>query len=58
LILTPGVGAQGGKPGEAVAHGADFEIVGRAIYQSSDPKRSVERVRREINKRGSNSRKI
>jgi len=36
-ILSPGIGAQGGSPGDAVAAGADFEIVGRAIYRSADP---------------------
>ena len=37
LILTPGVGAQGGKPGSAIAAGADYEIIGRSIYQAKDP---------------------
>jgi orotidine-5'-phosphate decarboxylase len=36
-ILCPGIGAQGGKPGDAIASGADFEIVGRSIYRSKDP---------------------
>lgn len=37
LILAPGVGAQGGKPGSAIAAGADYEIIGRSIYQAEDP---------------------
>jgi uridine monophosphate synthetase len=37
LILTPGVGAQGGKPGSAIAAGADYEIIGRSIYQAKSP---------------------
>jgi orotidine-5'-phosphate decarboxylase len=36
-ILCPGIGAQGGVPGGAIASGADFEIVGRSIYQARDP---------------------
>lgn len=35
-ILSPGVGAQGGDPG-AIAGIVDGIIVGRAIYESSDP---------------------
>lgn len=37
LILSPGIGAQGGTPKEAVVAGADFLIVGRSIYQAEDP---------------------
>lgn len=37
LILSPGVGAQGGKPSDAIAAGADAIIVGRAIYEASNP---------------------
>ncbi len=37
LILAPGVGAQGGKPGSAIAAGADYEIIGRSIYQAKHP---------------------
>jgi orotidine-5'-phosphate decarboxylase len=36
-IITPGVGAQGGKATDALAAGADFIIIGRAIYNSPDP---------------------
>lgn len=43
-ILCPGIGAQGGKPGDAVANGADFEIVGRSIYDSDDPALAAERI--------------
>ncbi len=49
LILTPGIGAQGGKAGDAIRSGADYEIVGRAIYNSSAPGESAERIREEIN---------
>ncbi|MFX0169742.1 MAG: orotate phosphoribosyltransferase [Candidatus Hodarchaeota archaeon] len=37
LILAPGVGAQGGKPGSAIAAGANYEIIGRSIYTAKDP---------------------
>ncbi len=48
LILSPGVGAQGGSAGEVIAAGADFAIVGRAIYGDEDPGAAAERLGREI----------
>jgi len=49
-ILSPGVVKQGALPGEAIKLGADFEIVGRAITESSDPVSEAERiVKRERN---------
>lgn len=36
-IISCGVGYQGAPYGSGVRHGADFEIVGRKIYRSSDP---------------------
>ncbi|MGD9963312.1 MAG: orotidine-5'-phosphate decarboxylase [Thermoplasmata archaeon] len=36
-IISPGVGAQGGKASDALRAGADFVIVGRAIYEAPDP---------------------
>ncbi len=50
-ILCPGIGAQGGKPGDAVANGADFEIVGRSIYKSEDPPRSAARIAESISQK-------
>ncbi|HIJ00259.1 MAG: orotidine-5-phosphate decarboxylase [Candidatus Methanomethylophilaceae archaeon] len=47
-ILSPGVGAQGGSAAEAVAAGADYVIVGRAIYQSTDPEASARSIKEEI----------
>ena len=47
-IISPGVRAQGAEPGDAVTSGADYEIVGRAIYRSENPKDSAERIYREI----------
>lgn len=44
LILTPGIGAQGGSAATALTAGADFIIIGRTIYESDDPKAVAERV--------------
>lgn len=41
-ILSPGVGAQGGKASDAIRAGADYAIVGRAIYGAKDPKAAAE----------------
>lgn len=49
LIFSPGVGAQGGKPGDAIRSGADFEIVGRSIYNSGEPRKAAEKMRKRIN---------
>ena len=37
-ILSPGVGAQGAKPGTALCAGADYEIIGRLLAYSKDPR--------------------
>ena len=37
MIMSPGVGAQGAKVGDAIKAGANFEIIGRRIYQAPDP---------------------
>ncbi len=36
-IMSPGIGAQGGKLGDAILAGADFEVIGRRIYDARDP---------------------
>jgi len=41
-IISPGVGAQGGTAGMAIANGAHWEVVGRAITLSDDPLSSAE----------------
>jgi orotidine-5'-phosphate decarboxylase len=48
LILAPGVGAQGGKPADAIRAGADAVIVGRALYEAEDPARAAAAIAREI----------
>lgn len=49
-IVSCGIGVQGGKPGSAIAAGADYEIVGRAIHASQNPKKAVEKIAKEIRK--------
>ncbi len=44
LILSPGVGAQGGSARDTIEAGADFIIVGRAIYKSENPAESARRI--------------
>ena len=39
LILSPGVGAQGGSASAAIRMGADYVIVGRSIYKSEHPRK-------------------
>ena len=48
LILSPGVGAQGGSAGWAIRMGADFAIVGRSIYEAEDPAAEAEKIAGEI----------
>lgn len=47
-ILSPGVGAQGGSASDAIRAGADYVIVGRAIYRSEDPRGAAESIAAEI----------
>lgn len=47
-ILSPGVGAQGGRASDAIASGADYVIVGRSIYSSAQPRAEAEKVVEEI----------
>jgi orotidine-5'-phosphate decarboxylase len=49
-IATPGVGAQGGSAADAIRAGADYVIVGRAIYEAEVPRKEAERVAGEIRK--------
>lgn len=48
LILSPGVGAQGGSAADAIRHGANYVIVGRSIYEDKDPKAAAQRIAAEI----------
>lgn len=44
LIFSPGVGVQGAEPGSAICAGADYEIVGRAVTGSPNPKEALKRI--------------
>jgi orotidine-5'-phosphate decarboxylase len=46
-IISPGVGAQGGKASDALNAGADYVIVGRAIYEAPDPREAARRLAEE-----------
>lgn len=47
-IISPGVGAQGGKASDAIRAGADYIIVGRAIYESPDPGAAAAKLASEV----------
>lgn len=47
-VLSPGVGAQGGRAEDAIRNGADFVIVGRAIYASTHPLGAAQEMNGEI----------
>jgi len=44
LIISPGVGAQGGSASAALQAGADYLIVGRSVYQSADPAAAAKEI--------------
>jgi orotidine-5'-phosphate decarboxylase len=44
IIISPGVGAQGGSAAAALQAGADYIIVGRSIYRAEDPEGAAERL--------------
>lgn len=48
LILSPGVRAQGAGVGDAIKAGADYEIIGRVIYEADDPRRAAEGFSRTL----------
>src|SRR3990170_758733 len=50
LILTPGVGAQGGSPAAPLLAGADAIIVGRAIYEAERPAEAAKSEERRVGK--------
>ncbi len=43
-IISPGIGPQGGRLGDAILAGADFEIVGRMIYTASNPSEKAREI--------------
>ncbi|MFQ5986259.1 MAG: orotidine-5'-phosphate decarboxylase [Thermoplasmata archaeon] len=52
LILSPGVGAQGGSPVEALRLGADYLIVGRSVTQNEDAAKAAEELLGRIQRAG------
>lgn len=44
-IFSPGVGAQGGEPRASIHAGADYLIVGRAIYDAQDVEHAAKQYR-------------
>jgi orotidine-5'-phosphate decarboxylase len=48
VVLSPGVGAQGGTISDTFNAGADFAIIGRAIYDAEDPRSAVEGFLNEL----------
>jgi len=46
-IISPGVGAQGGKASDALRAGADYVIIGRAIYNAPDPGKAASELSEE-----------
>ena len=47
-IMSPGIKTQGAKVGDAIKAGADYEIIGRAIYDASNPKQMAEEFYKKI----------
>ncbi|MCB1850937.1 MAG: orotidine 5'-phosphate decarboxylase [Chromatiaceae bacterium] len=50
VIMSCGMGTQGGEVGTAVSSGANFEIIGRSIYAASDPQDAARRFCEAINR--------
>lgn len=48
LIISPGVGAQGGSARDAILAGADFVIAGRKIMRATSPLGEVQRLQLDI----------
>lgn len=49
LILSPGIGAQGGELDKAVGAGTDFAIVGRAILNAASPAEEAKKLKEQTN---------
>jgi orotidine-5'-phosphate decarboxylase len=48
LIVSCGIGTQGGKIGSAIKAGADFEIIGRTICNATDPKKAARKISEKL----------
>lgn len=47
-IVSPGMGSQGGSYGDAVCAGADYEIIGRSIYNAGNPLTALRTINKII----------
>lgn len=47
-VISPGIKTQGAEPGDAIINGADYEVIGRAIYGAKEPKKAAEELYRRI----------
>jgi orotidine-5'-phosphate decarboxylase len=52
VILSPGVGTQGGDARRAIGAGSDYVIVGRSITEAKDPGRSADALNSELRAEG------
>jgi len=50
FIVSPGVGAQGGKCERCVEAGTDYPIVGRSVYEAEDPVKVVKELYEQAKK--------
>lgn len=51
VIISPGIGAQGGQLGDAIREGANFEVIGRMIYTANEPSRVAREASQQLKKR-------
>lgn len=51
VIISPGIGPQGGQLGDAIKEGANFEVIGRMIYTSNDPAGVAREISRQLKQR-------
>ncbi len=48
VIISPGIGFQGGEAKKAIDAGADYAIVGRAIVEAEDPEKAFEELQKQL----------
>lgn len=51
FIYSPGVGVQGAEPGDAICAGANYEIIGRTITRSANPRKTLEETLSRVTER-------
>lgn len=50
IMISPGIGVQGGDAEKAIAAGTDFVIIGRSILEAEEPRAAAKQERDAINK--------